>query len=287
MDLALTDRETAATVEARAAFEEDRSPSPAGRTMTELVLMGIECGRAAAPVAFHASVLAALVGWPEPERAAVGLATPGETSVVVHGPRGASFFLILESKTGLRALDPAHVNLSARPTIDDPDACGVTFEAGRGEPIAADVDGAIVRAGLIRAADAVGAVEAALASTVAFLPKRTLYAAPLSDRQVVRHRVADMAIDAAIVREAVLDAAGVCDRREDESDVRLAIALARSTVGVRAVRATASAHQLAGGAGILADQPLHRWFSRARAAALELGDTRRQLEVIAGRLLAE
>ena len=149
-----------------------------------------------------------------------------------------------------------------------------------------DVEGAVARAAIVLAADAVGAAEAALDAAVAHVKQRRQWGAPLGTLQAVQHRAADMLIDVTLAADAVLDAAGIADRATTtERDVRLAAAYAKATAVERCRRVTAAAHQLAGGQGILADAPFHRWYRRVKAAEPVLGDNRHHRAVIAASLL--
>ncbi len=149
-----------------------------------------------------------------------------------------------------------------------------------------DVDGAVARAAVVLAADAVGAAEAALDAAVAHVRDRQQWGAPLGTLQAVQHRAADMLIDVTLAADAVLDAAGIADRPDSTgAETRLAAAYAKATAVERCRKVTASAHQLAGGQGIRADRPFHRWYRRVKAAEPALGDARRHRAAIAAALL--
>jgi alkylation response protein AidB-like acyl-CoA dehydrogenase len=77
-----------------------------------------------------------------------------------------------------------------------------------------------------------------------------------------------------LARDAVLDAAHMADRGEPEAAVAVTAAAAKATAVERARRVTATAHQLAGGAGILAEAPFHRWYRRVKDAEPRLGRPR-------------
>jgi alkylation response protein AidB-like acyl-CoA dehydrogenase len=148
-----------------------------------------------------------------------------------------------------------------------------------------DVDGAVARDAVVLSADAVGTAEAALDAAVARVRERHQWGEPLGSLQAVQHRCADMLIDVTLAADAVLDAAGIADRGEPEPQVRLAASYAKATAVERCRRVTAAAHQLAGGQGILADRPFHRWFRRVKAAEPALGDLRSHRAAVAAALL--
>jgi alkylation response protein AidB-like acyl-CoA dehydrogenase len=184
------------------------------------------------------------------------------------------------------------VEVQAQVTIGGDDRGRVTLDRA---PVVAgwtcDVAGARARAAVVLAADAVGAAEGALDAAVAHVKERRQWGAPLGTLQAVQHRAADMLIDVTLAADAVLDAAGIADRAGNtegtEGEVRLAAAYAKATAIERCRRVTAAAHQLAGGQGILADRPFHRWYRRVKAAEPELGDARRHRSTIAAALLDE
>jgi acyl-CoA dehydrogenase len=147
------------------------------------------------------------------------------------------------------------------------------------------VDGAVARAAVLVSADAVGAAHAAKDAAVRHVHQRRQWGRPLASLQAVRHRCADMLLDVTLATDAVFDAAGVADRGAPAGEFRLAAAYAKAGALERCRRVTASAHQLAGGQGIHADAPFHRWYRRVKAAEPEFGDTRAHREAVAAALL--
>ncbi len=111
-------------------------------------------------------------------------------------------------------------------------------------------------------ADAVGAATAALDHTVERVKAREQWGAPIGTFQAVQHRCADMLLDVTTARDAVYDAAGAVDRGDDAV---LAASRAKAFAIDASRRVTAAAHQLGGGEGIYADQPVHLWYRRVKA----------------------
>lgn len=91
-------------------------------------------------------------------------------------------------------LDFQDVQLGAEARLDAPDA---------GETLAAAID-ALVAA---HCSDAVGCMQKLLDQTVAYTKTRTQFGRPLSDHQVLRHRMVDMAIQCEEARASTLRAA--------------------------------------------------------------------------------
>ncbi len=164
------------------------------------------------------------------------------------------------------ARDSPGVTITPLPTIGLDDQCDIALDASPATLLAEHADDAlavvIARAVIVLCADAVGAATAALDHTVARVQERTQWGAPIGSFQAVQHRCADMLIDVTTARDAVADAAGAVDRGED---ALLAASRAKSFAIDACRRVTAAAHQLHGGEGIYADQPVHLWYRRVKA----------------------
>ena len=300
MDLSLTAAQTATARSARDAFTQGTAAPILEGPITDLVIVARELGRAARPSTFHTDVLARLLGWQGPGLAAVGVA-PACTGNVRLGPQGcdgvlgfvahAAMARVVIVRTGPGEIAEVSVQgsgVTIRPqaTIGDDDRGEVTLDAAPALTTrTCDVTGALARAAIVLAGDAVGAADAALTAAVAHVRRREQFGAPLATLQVVQHRCADMLIDVTLAWDAVLDGASVADRGEPESAVRRAASSAKATAVERCRRVTAAAHQLAGGQGIYADRPFHRWYRRVKAAEPVLGDARHHRAVVAAMLL--
>jgi len=286
VDLALTPGQQRLAATARQSFSSGGPAPLVAGSLVDLAVVGRELGRVAGDLAFHAEVLARLVGWNGSEAVAVGLDTRDGVAEFVGCAARASTFLLQSSPTTVLVMARADVQLVPQPTLADADCCRVTFSpAAARDAIAVDVAGAVARAAIVLAADAVGAAEAALEAAVAHVMARNQWGAPLSTLQVVRHRCADMLLDLTLAGDAVFDAAGMADRGADEVEVRLAAAYAMATAAERCRRVTASAHQLAGGQGVDAAAPFHHWYRRVKCAESTFGDLRSHREHIAAALL--
>jgi alkylation response protein AidB-like acyl-CoA dehydrogenase len=135
---------------------------------------------------------------------------------------------------------------------------------------------------VVVAAEMVGAAAAALSHAVAWARTRVQFNAPIGTLQAVQHRLADAFIDVATARDAVYDAAGLIDR----GVVDLAAAAgAKAYCGDSCRRVTAAAHQVCGGEGIYADQPLHAWHRRVQGLAPFLGGINELRAVVAEAIL--
>jgi 3-oxocholest-4-en-26-oyl-CoA dehydrogenase beta subunit len=138
---------------------------------------------------------------------------------------------------------------------------------------------AVVATGrVVVAAEMVGAASAALAHACRWANSRVQFHAPIGTLQAVQHRLADAYIDVVTARDAVFDAAGMIDRGEVAT---AAAAGAKAYCSDSCRRVTAAAHQVGGGEGIYADQPLHAWHRRVRGLVPFLGGVQALRAVVA------
>ncbi len=265
----------------------DLSPTPSGATGRQ-VSAAMQLGRDAGPWRFHTDVLLDLLGWDGCSRATATAEHDDDVALVVPDARSVDVLLLGVDPETVAEVDLHHaaVEVVARPSLVDDSTCEVRFtpDAVR-RTWRADVTGAHARAAVVMAADAAGAAAAAAEAAVAHVQEREQFGAPLATLQAVQHRAADMAVDVRLAADAVLDAAGVIDRGAPADEVGLVVPHAKLGVE-RSARVTASAHQLAGGQGILASAPYHRWYRRTLAAAVLLGDVRHHRAVVARAALA-
>lgn len=265
----------------------DLSPTPSGR-VGRWVDAASANGREAGPWTFHTEVLLDLLGWDGCSRATATGEHDDGRALVVPGARSNDVLLVGVGPATVAEVDLHHaaVEVIARPTLVDASTGEVRFgpDAVR-RTWSLDVERAHATAAIVMAADAAGAAGAALDAALAHVREREQYGAPLATLQAVQHRAADMAIDVRLATDAVLDAAGVIDR--DEPDELVLLVAAHAKLGVaRSQRVTASAHQLAGGQGVLESSSFHRWHRRTIAAGVLLGDQRHHRHVVGRAALA-
>jgi alkylation response protein AidB-like acyl-CoA dehydrogenase len=135
---------------------------------------------------------------------------------------------------------------------------------------------------VVLAAEMVGAAAAALSHATDWATTRVQFNAPIGSFQAVQQRLADASIDVVTAQDSVYDAAGIIDRGEEP---RVAAAAAKAYCGEACRRVTAAAHQMCGGEGIYADQPLHRWHRRVAALVPVLGSVRYLRAIVAASIL--
>jgi len=280
-------------------------PAIARTTLTDLVACAEARGRAGAPSSEHGSVLSRylfLFAGAADELAAAerggrefvaciteadGSARLDATATVAARDRKswivsgvkcfvpfaarANTFLVAargSGKLGVFAVDARApgVALTPIPTLGLDEQCEIAFDQSPAIAVATDatdaLEQAIARALITLCGEAVGAARAALDHTVEHVTTREQWSAPIGTFQAVQHRCADMLIDVTTARDAVYDAAGAVDRGED---AQLAASRAKAFAIDACRRVTAAAHQLNGGEGIYADQPVHLWYRRVKA----------------------
>jgi alkylation response protein AidB-like acyl-CoA dehydrogenase len=115
---------------------------------------------------------------------------------------------------------------------------------------------------------------------------RVQFNAPIGSFQAVQHRLADAYVDVVTAQDSVYDAAGIIDRGEEDR-VAAAAAAAKAYCSEACRRVTSAAHQVCGGEGIYADQPLHLWHRRVAALVPVLGSVRFLRAAVAASVLPD
>jgi alkylation response protein AidB-like acyl-CoA dehydrogenase len=196
---------------------------------------------------------------------------------------GPTLFAVPRSSSGLTTqLVPtvggdrcSHVRFS-RVEVDTAQVVGAEGGARQWLPRVLDIGRVVL------AAEMVGAAAAALSHATDWATTRVQFNAPIGSLQAVQHRLADAYIDVVTAQDSVYDAAGVIDRGEES---RVVAAATKAYCGEACRRVTAAAHQVCGGEGIYADQPVHRWHRRVAALVPVLGSVRYLQAVVAASIL--
>jgi acyl-CoA dehydrogenase len=113
--------------------------------------------------------------------------------------------------------------------------------------------------------------------------QRSTFGAPLATRQVVRHRIAEMARTTAVARTYVWSLAQRVADGEKISPVE--VAMAKNTAVAACDQVVDAAVQLHGGAGYLRDSEVERHYRDARIMGIGGGTTEIMNEIIAKGLL--
>jgi acyl-CoA dehydrogenase len=135
---------------------------------------------------------------------------------------------------------------------------------------------------LMAAVLALSGAQQALDDTVTYVHERTAFGAPLSQKQVLRHRIADMATELEAARALVYKAAAMYAAGEDcVTEVSMAKLFATEVAN----RVAYQAVQLHGGYGYMREFPVEGFFRDVRLWTIASGTSEVMREIIAKRLL--
>ncbi len=131
------------------------------------------------------------------------------------------------------------------------------------------------------AAAAVGLARACLEGATAYARGREAFGRPLIDRQAIAFKLADIATEVEAARLLVWRACAALDAGEDAG---LLGSHAKVFAADAAMRAATDAVQILGGAGVMRDQPVEKWFRDAKVLQIVEGTSEIQRQIIAGYL---
>ncbi|MBS0374014.1 MAG: acyl-CoA dehydrogenase family protein [Proteobacteria bacterium] len=208
------------------------------------------------PVVYHAGIADLLL-----VAASTG-ATPGEPDAVFAVPAGAP---------GL--------HLASCTTVDGQVAADVELRGVRVEK-SARVGGdarlglaAVVDYGLFAlCAEAIGALDRTLATTVEYTKTRNQFGGPIARFQALQHRMVDMLMRIEQARSLVYLAASRCDDADGEERER-ALSAAKVLVADAARFVGQQAVQLHGGMGVSDEVAISHYFKRLLAAEIRFGSS--------------
>jgi acyl-CoA dehydrogenase len=198
---------------------------------------------------------------------------------------GLSMFLVERGTPGLsvgRKLDKLGMRASDTAELLFQD-CVVPAEnllgqEGRGfQQLAAGLQRERVMAGVLALSGATQALE----DTMAYLRERTTFGEPLSQRQALRHRLADLATEVEAARRLVYHAAELHAAGEEcVQEVSMAKLFATEVAN----RVAYHAVQLHGGYGYMREFPVEGFFRDVRLWTIASGSSEMMREIIAKRL---
>jgi alkylation response protein AidB-like acyl-CoA dehydrogenase len=280
-----------------------------GGGVVELALTAEELGRAAAPAAaWLASVLAvpALGRFPErtttwlapaeevPAEARVEVRADGEGRLsgsvprVLAGAEAAAYVVAVggpgERRLHLVERDAPGVTVTERHLLDRTrSVADVTLDGAPSTPLEADAEVALARAtdlaGVLVAADALGAMERMLELSVEYSLQRHQFGVPIGSFQAVKHAAAGIEVAVEAARSAVYFAAASVEAGLEESGLHAAAVKAQVTA--EASHAADTALTVHGAIGYTWEHDLHLFYKRARLDAVLHGDAVRWNERIA------
>jgi acyl-CoA dehydrogenase len=177
----------------------------------------------------------------------------------------------------LSRADAVSVVLSQNPAGDPRDR--LVFENSPVEAVPAEID-LFAHGALARAAMMAGALDAALARSVAYVNERVQFGRPIGKFQAVQQSLAVFAEEAAAVNCAAQAAA----QAMDGGDAAFEIAAAKLRANMAAAIGGATAHQVHGAIGFTQEYDLHRWTRRLIAWSSEFGSERYWADWLGGQV---
>jgi alkylation response protein AidB-like acyl-CoA dehydrogenase len=177
-------------------------------------------------------------------------------------------------KMGMRASDTAELAFHECP-VPAENLLGVE---GRGfHQLAAGLQRERIMAAVLALSGAAQALE----DTVAYIRERRAFDGPLSQKQALRHRVADMATDIEAARQLLYHAAGLYNAGQD---CVTEVSMAKLFCTEVANRVAYQAVQLHGGYGYMREFPVEGFFRDVRLWTIASGTSEIMKEIIAKRL---
>ncbi|MDB4967970.1 MAG: Butyryl-CoA dehydrogenase [Myxococcales bacterium] len=132
------------------------------------------------------------------------------------------------------------------------------------------------------AARAVGTAQASYEAALKYSQERTQFGHPISDFQVIRHKLAHAAVDIEAARQLTYYA---CEKKDSGARSDLEAGMAKVFAAEMAERVTSEMMQIFGGYGYSREYPAQRFWRDARVFRIFEGTSEIQYEVIAKRLL--
>jgi pimeloyl-CoA dehydrogenase small subunit len=215
----------------------------------------------------------------------------GEKFVVLNGESADTLVVTARSKGGQRDasgigvfLVPGNakgVSKKGYPTQDGLHAADITFtgvevgaDAAIGDPEngLSLIEQVVDDARIAMCAEAVGAMDESLKSTVEYLKTRTQFGVPIGSFQVLQHRAADMFVAVEQARSMSMFATMAADF-DDAKERANAVAAAKVQIGKSAKFVGQQAIQLHGGIGMTMEAKIGHYFKRLTMIENTFGDT--------------
>ena len=136
--------------------------------------------------------------------------------------------------------------------------------------------------GLKSAAQALGTAQGAFDRAMQYAKQREQFGRKLSQFQVIRHKLADMAVSVEVARGLIYKAATAYDQDRIDSGF---FSITQLEVRRRLITVVDEALQIFGGYGYIAEQAIEHYFRDAWAIGVELGTEEEQKDLIAETLL--
>ena len=200
--------------------------------------------------------------------------------VPARSPEGLSLFLVDPRSAGVTLTPMVGIDLGSRWSDMRLDKVAVGADAILGRPGEAGpvVEALLRRAAVMSSAEMLGAARRCLDMSVEYAKVREQFGQPIGSYQAIRHRCAEMLLEAENAHAAVYYAAWALTAGAE--DAAVASSVCKSYVNEAARKVCGDAIQVHGGIGFTWEYDLHLYMKRAKALEPLYGDTEYHRELI-------
>ncbi len=144
------------------------------------------------------------------------------------------------------------------------------------------VAGVLDRAAVLLAAESAGGAARCLETATAYANERVQFGRPIGSFQAIKHKCADLLVEAESAKSAAYYAGWAA--AEDEEELAVAAPLAKAYCSEAFTHAARENIQIHGGIGVTWEHPAHLYLKRAKTSELLLGDPAYHRELLAQRV---
>ncbi len=203
----------------------------------------------------------------------------GEAAMVPDGPLANAFLVLDQSGAFLIDADADGVKIEPRPSFDiTRPIARVSFRRASGLRLMPSSAELRRRAVVLACAEAVGGVQRTVEMSVDYVRVREQFGRPIGSFQAVKHRCADMAVQAEIARAATIYATIAV--RDQAPDCDFHVAVAKALCGSAFIQTSADNVQNHGGIGFTWECDAHLFVKRSRSFEIALGSARHHLDAL-------
>jgi len=200
--------------------------------------------------------------------------------VPARAPEGLSLFLVDPKSVGVTLSPMVGIDLTNRWSEMRLDKVSVDPDAILGQPGSAGalLDSLLRRAAVMSSAEMLGAARRCLDMSVEYVKVREQFGQPVGSFQAIRHRCAEMLLEAENAHAAVYYAAWALTAGAE--DAAVAASICKAYVSEAARKVCGDAIQVHGGIGFTWEYDLHLYMKRAKALEPLFGDAQFHRELI-------
>jgi alkylation response protein AidB-like acyl-CoA dehydrogenase len=200
--------------------------------------------------------------------------------VPARGPEGLSLFLVDPKSPGVTLTPMIGIDLGGRCSEMRLDKVVVGADDILAQPGSAGavLEALLRRAAVMSSAEMLGAARRCLDMSVEYAKVREQFGQPIGSYQAIRHRCAEMLLEAENAHAAVYYAAWALTAGAE--DAAVASSVCKSYVNEAARKVCGDAIQVHGGIGFTWEYDLHLYMKRAKALEPLYGDTEYHRELI-------